>query len=459
MSSKSSLAAATLGNPIGEYRPRTLGLFIAITVMACFFLWAIISLGLQPPFDPVSLLLWTVLTIGCFGLGLFGILRDAQRRLRVFGLGMIDQRITGYEVFRWDEIEQVRSSVFTQHGMLRVILRRRDGKKLVLAGAPYFSRFQSQSSGSIQQLSLADILGIIEQASGPHRFAALARQYDSGQPISFDKFQISRAGIHTRGALLPWSQVEDIDTDAEASVLLIKKVGQRRPWRMLSLVNQPDWDILPGLIARSQGRNFSAFQIGTSPQMKSALNKKRWRDRLIWWVLIPLAGFGLSLGIGQARYLLGPGVHMDRGRAYFDNSNYATALTEFDAALAKAPGDSDTLTWRGQTYRELGRFDAALADYDTVLQKKPGDPYVLVLRGRVYYRQGDYQRALEQYNAVMEQHPSYYYTYCNRGFTYKKMGLKTQAIADFTTCANLSEGWRERAMQEIQALRDHPSQP
>src|SRR5207244_656857 len=31
-----------------------------------------------------------------------------------------------------------------------------------------------------------------------------------------------------------------------------------------------------------------------------------------------------------------------------------------------------------------------------------------------------------------------------------------QAIADFTSCGNLSKSWRERAAQEIQALRDNP---
>jgi hypothetical protein len=42
---------------------------------------------------------------------------------------------------------------------------------------------------------------------------------------------------------------------------------------------------------------------------------------------------------------------------------------------------------------------------------------------------------------------------------FKKLGLKSQAIADFTSCGNLSQSWRERAAQEIQALRNDPSQP
>jgi hypothetical protein len=36
------------------------------------------------------------------------------------------------------------------------------------------------------------------------------------------------------------------------------------------------------------------------------------------------------------------------------------------------------------------------------------------------------------------------------------MELKAPAIADFTTCGNLSESWRERAAQEIQSLRNTP---
>lgn len=102
-------------------------------------------------------------------------------------------------------------------------------------------------------------------------------------------------------------------------MLLVKKAGQQRPWKTFSLVNQPDGDLLPELIARSQGSDFSAFQGGTSPQMTAALNTRRWHHRLIHWVLIPLTIIGINLGIAQARYLLGTGVHMDRGRASFNN--------------------------------------------------------------------------------------------------------------------------------------------
>jgi tetratricopeptide (TPR) repeat protein len=458
MSSQPSLAAAILGNPIGEYRPRWIGLSLAMILLACFGIWTI-WIGVQQPFNLITLLFGAALAIGCFSLGFLLILRDAKRRLQVFELGLIDQRLTGHEVFRWDEIGQIRSELFSGYGMGRINLRRRDGKKLMLAGAPHLSRFQSLSLGSIQRLSLLDLLAIIEQASYPHRLATLERQYDAGQPVVFDKFKISSSGIHAKGTVLPWSQIDDIDTDAEANMMLVKRAGQQRPWKTFSLVNQPDGDVLPELISRSQGSDLSAFQGGTSQQMTKALNTRRWRRRLIQWVLIPLTVIGINLGIAQARYLLGPGVHMDRGQASFNNHNYAAALAEFDAALAKAPNNSDILTWRGQTYRELERFDAALADYDTVLKTSPDDRFVLVLRGRVYYRQGDYQRALDQYNAVVEQQPSYYYVYCNRGFTYKKMGLKAQAIADFTICGNLSKSWRERAAQEILALRNDVSQP
>lgn len=203
MNSQSSLAAATLGNPIGEYRPRWIGLSLAMILMACFILWATIWIGGQQPFNLILVLLGAALVIGCFSLGFLLILRDAKRRLRVFELGLIDQRLTGHELFRWDEIGQIRSELFSGYGMIRFNLKRRDGKKLMLAGAPYLSRFQSLSLGSIQRLSLLDLLSIIEQASYPHRLATLARQYDAGQPIAFSNFQISSSGIHAKGAVLP----------------------------------------------------------------------------------------------------------------------------------------------------------------------------------------------------------------------------------------------------------------
>jgi hypothetical protein len=373
------------------------------------------------------------MAIGFLSLGIYLVRRDFKRRLRVFEHGLIDQRIVGYRVFRWDEVGQVRSQVIAPHGILQLSLKRQDGKKLGLADSPYLSQFQSPSLSGVRRLSLADLLAIIQQASYSHRLARFIRQYDAGQPVIFDKFQISSSGFHANGHVLRWTQVGDIDADTGASLLLVKTT-QQRPWRTFSLVNQPDGDLLPELIAHGQGRNFSAFEGRTSPQMTAVIQTRRSRRRLLQWVILPLATLGIGLGINQARYMFGPGIHLDRGRAYFDNDNYAAALTEFDAVLAKAPGDPDILTWRGQAYRELGRFDAALTDYDAVLKTSPGDRLVLVLRGRVYYRQGDYQRALDQYNTVIGQYPSYYYAYCNRGFTYKKIGLKVQAIADFTIC-------------------------
>jgi hypothetical protein len=66
MSNQVSLAAATLGNPIGEYRPRWLALSIAIILMACFIVWATIWIGFKQPFDLVTVLFGATLAIGCF---------------------------------------------------------------------------------------------------------------------------------------------------------------------------------------------------------------------------------------------------------------------------------------------------------------------------------------------------------------------------------------------------------
>ncbi len=77
------------------------------------------------------------------------------------------------------------------------------------------------------------------------------------------------------------------------------------------------------------------------------------------------------------------------------------ALADFDAALAVAPDNVDTLLLRSDLLGRLGDDTRALADIGRALGIAPANPRLLTARGMVYARRGDRALALADYAAAL----------------------------------------------------------
>lgn len=87
--------------------------------------------------------------------------------------------------------------------------------------------------------------------------------------------------------------------------------------------------------------------------------------------------------------------------------DFAAALTDYDRAIALAPGKPSLYTARGETLGEMGgptdreALIRARADFDTALSIRPGDPQALARRAHTTALLGDLDRAIADYEAAL----------------------------------------------------------
>ncbi len=158
---------------------------------------------------------------------------------------------------------------------------------------------------------------------------------------------------------------------------------------------------------------------------------------------------------------------------YFTKSDYETALTLIDQAIALAPAgreiemglgalyfsrgdtldqlgappetrikaytcsidlDPDyALTYnnRGIAYNDLGDYERAIDDYNQAIGLDPEFAFAYKNRGNAYAYLGDYERAIDDYNQAIALYPAYALAYNNRGNVYAYLGDYEQAIEDY----------------------------
>ena len=64
---------------------------------------------------------------------------------------------------------------------------------------------------------------------------------------------------------------------------------------------------------------------------------------------------------------------MERGKAYIAQRRFAAAEAMFDWAIALAPADADSYSWRGYVKMQAGDYRGAQADYRRLLESRPQD--------------------------------------------------------------------------------------
>lgn len=124
--------------------------------------------------------------------------------------------------------------------------------------------------------------------------------------------------------------------------------------------------------------------------------------------------------------------YYQRANAQFDLGNYAAAVEDYTAALAKNPSLSAAYFNRGLAYFKLNQFKAAVDDYTKVIEKNSQDADAFYQRGLAYHRLKNYAAAIEDYTQVIKLNPNEAMAFVSRGLSYSASGDKQKAIADFT---------------------------
>jgi tetratricopeptide (TPR) repeat protein len=426
-----------------EYRPSSGGLALLFVLFAGFGAYATwLSLTATPP-AWTSVIAGSVIVLGGLGFAAWVVL-SVPWRIRIYDEWMVAEWLFERDLIRWDEIALLRSSLVTQQGVpiLRFALETEDGRKLGFGEMPNEPK---QRPGADPRIGIDELIGGLTEVSAPARYRRAVQRYDGGQPVEFKKFQLSQAGLRAGGQTLSWPMVADIEGNGR--FIVVKAVGQERPWRVFEFHELPNTDILPAVFAHARGTGFSAFQgIEQSPALEAAARASKRRRRLFSWLLLPLFVIALNAGIAYASYAFSARANYDRASAAAARGDYAGALREFDAAVQKDPDEVRYYIERGRTHYQMGELDAAASDFQAALRLRPADPQALGLSGMVLHRQSRFGDAIALYNAALEAQPGYGYAYCQRGASYAMLGRREQAREDFLRCRNSGDGrWRAEA--------------
>jgi tetratricopeptide (TPR) repeat protein len=159
------------------------------------------------------------------------------------------------------------------------------------------------------------------------------------------------------------------------------------------------------------------------------------------------------------------------GHAYLATNRYAEAETEYQAAIALNPDNSDYYNrlainypewdkpkkaiepyWRaadlkphhvlyyslGNTYQKLGRLDEAQAAYRKAVEIKPTFTHALYEQGSISFRQGNYPAAVESLRRVLQAEPNHVYALHALGMAYAMTGDKTAAMQQYYILKDLN---------------------
>lgn len=98
--------------------------------------------------------------------------------------------------------------------------------------------------------------------------------------------------------------------------------------------------------------------------------------------------------------------HQLRGESLLERSDWATAVKEFQAALAMKPTDSELFFGLGRAYLKAGRISDAAEQFQMALKLDPFDPSVTYSVGLCHYLNREPEKALPFLRKAVGQDPS-----------------------------------------------------
>ncbi len=102
-----------------------------------------------------------------------------------------------------------------------------------------------------------------------------------------------------------------------------------------------------------------------------------------------------------------PVIYVHRGMAYFGQSHYELAESDFSKALKMEPDSDKTHYYRGIVYSINENYTKALNDFNKSLNINPYESSVFYSRSQVYFHIGDYPAAMKDCQSAITLKPDY----------------------------------------------------
>ncbi len=132
--------------------------------------------------------------------------------------------------------------------------------------------------------------------------------------------------------------------------------------------------------------------------------------------------------------------HLKSGQEFYQNKDFAKAISSFSKALELDPNDADLFSTRAVAFFHLGDAPASLQDMNTAQSLEPKNPYRYSSRAYIKDSMGDTHGAVEDYEMAIKLDPQDAVAFNNLGMLQEKLGYKTKADTLFKFADDLAKG-------------------
>jgi tetratricopeptide (TPR) repeat protein len=144
-----------------------------------------------------------------------------------------------------------------------------------------------------------------------------------------------------------------------------------------------------------------------------------------------------------------------RGLAYLKAERYKDAANDFTKAIKDHPENFQLYLLRAEAYAGQDAWESAIKDVQLYLKYFEDDQHALYLCGKLYYGSEDYINALKYFNRNLNDDPNNSMYYKARGMTYLKTSTFRYAINDLSMSLDLNpddaETWMYLGVAKIQS--------
>lgn len=133
--------------------------------------------------------------------------------------------------------------------------------------------------------------------------------------------------------------------------------------------------------------------------------------------------------------------YQQRGIAWAVMKQLDRAVADFDAAIARDPGNVSALNERGNAHRKTGQLDQAIADFNEVIRLGVRHAAVYTNRGMVWHAKGDYDRALAEYSEALRIDSNFAVAYEAEGTARRAKRDYGKAVDNFARAARIDPGF------------------
>lgn len=133
-------------------------------------------------------------------------------------------------------------------------------------------------------------------------------------------------------------------------------------------------------------------------------------------------------------------VHIKQGNDYVAAGDFASAATEFEAAVALEPANVSARSNLGVVYYRLGRLDEAIEQWQQAIEIAPTDADLYSNLAAAYVQKGELEVALEHYQTAVESDPDLAEAHFGLGVVNSQLNRIEEAIQAFEKFQELDTG-------------------